>query len=173
MIKLCTWIIFFVTLSYITKCETSFKYSFSFNYYKDLSDSYRGGNLLSGGLSITKLWYGTEISYGYFLSQSTYSIKISVEEINRSIEIPIDEMAIMNLTSLSFILRPINSERISTDFLLGMVLGYAKNLILESVYYNYNFTENSFSYLYRDYQLIKHNHIHIFRKWEGIMFYFN
>jgi len=156
----------FVSVSLGTKCETTSNYYVSFNFYKDLSDTYRGGNLLSGGLSIVKSWYGTEITFGYFHSHSSYLFNISIEEINKSIQIPVDELAIMNQSSISFLFRPINSKRISADFLVGMVLGYARNSILKSVYYNYDLAENQFSYLYRDYQLIKRDHF-------GFQFGFN
>jgi len=156
--KFWIFLIFLLSLNLTVKGIDSLKYYFSFNYYKDLSDTYGGGSLLSGEFTACKSWYGASINYGHFQSQSTYTFKITVEGKNESVEIPIEEMAIMQIGALSILLRPIEKRWIETDVILGLALGQAKSSILESVYYNYSFIENKFTYLYRDYQLIKKSH---------------
>lgn len=154
------WIllILLTTQDLTVKGIDSLKYYFSFNYYKDLSDTYGGGNLLSGEYTVFKSWYGASLSYGHFQSQSTYTFKITVDEINKSVEIPIEEMAIMKIGTLSILLKPIQKSWIDTDIVFGLAIGQARSSILEGVYYNYSFIENKFTYLYTDYQLINKTH---------------
>ena len=136
----------------------SLKYSFSFNYYRDLSDTYGGGGLLSGEFTISRSWYGASISYGHFQSQPTYIFKIPVEEIDETLEIPIEEMSIMQIGNLSGFIRPIQKKWITTDLVFGIGFGKAQNSCFKGVDYSYNLSENRFTYLYQDYQLIKTNH---------------
>lgn len=156
--KFWIFLIFSMISCSVAKGKDPFKYTLSLSYYRDLSDTYRGGGLFSGEFKGIKSWYGANIGYGHFLSQSTYEIRISVEELNKTIEIPIEEMAIMEIGTLSVFTRPLQNKWMNADLLIGIVLAQAKNSILESIYYNYSFIEKKFTYLYRDYQLIRKNH---------------
>ena len=158
LLKFSLTLFLFHSLSSSGKGIDSLKYSFSFNYYRDLSDTYGGGNLLSGEFKYSKSWYGASVSYSHFQSQSTFIFKVLVEEINKTVETPIEEMAIMQMGALSCFLRPIQKKWIDIDILIGFVFGKAQSSIFKSLDYNYSFIENRFTYLYRDYQLIKRNH---------------
>ena len=92
--------------TFLLSGQESVKCSFSFNYSKDLSDTFGGGNLLSGEFILSKSWYGAGLSYGNFQSHSTTNYQIVIEEDNKIYDIPFDEMAIMQtgsfFTSLAF-----------------------------------------------------------------------
>lgn len=124
----------------------------------DLSDTYGGGSMFSGEYEVTRLWYGASVSFGHFQSQSTFVFKIPLEEKSSVLEIPFDEMAIMKMGSFSLILIPIQNKRINTELLIGAVLSKSENLCFKSIDYSYNINENIFTYLYKDYQLVKRNH---------------
>jgi predicted permease len=151
-------ILLFIHLSSYGQSIDSLNFNVSFNYYKDLSDTYGGGSMFSGEFEVFRAWYGASISFGHFQSQSTFVFKVPVEETSSILEIPFDEMAIMNMGSFSFILIPIQGKRINTELLIGAVIGKAKNLSFKSVDYSYNINENRFTYLYKDYQLVTRNH---------------
>lgn len=136
----------------------SLKYSFSLNLYEDLSDTYLGGSLLSGEFIISHSWYGGCIGLGYFISQPTFIYRITVVDINKTFDIPIEEMAIMQMGFLSCYFSPLNNKYLKTDILLGLALAKAKYLTWENVFYEYNFANNKFNYLYTDNQLIKKTH---------------
>ncbi|HBE42336.1 MAG TPA: hypothetical protein DDW27_14245 [Bacteroidales bacterium] len=155
----CSFLLIFSLSTIInTRGNDSLKYSFSFNFYSDLSDTYLGGSLIMGEFAVNRTWYGASLAYGHFISQSTFKFRIIVEEISKTVDIPIEEMAIMQMGTLSIFIRPIQKRWINTDILFGVAIANAKSSILESVYYNYSFAENRFTYLYRDYQLVKRTH---------------
>lgn len=136
----------------------SLKYGLSLNFYEDLSDTYLGGRLLSGEFIISHSWYGGCFGYGHFISQPTFINRVTIEEINKTFEIPIEEMAIMQMGFLSGYFSPIKNRWLKTDILLGLALAKAKYLTWENVFYEYNFIDNRFNYLYIDNQLVKKTH---------------
>ncbi len=136
----------------------SIKFSVSFNYYKDFSDTYGGGDLFSGEIELTKSWYGASISYSYLQSLSTFILKVPIEELNSLIEIPFDEIAIMKTGTLSFAIIPVQSKRFSIEVLLGIAYAKAEQLCFKNVDFSYSTVENRFTYLLRDYQLVKKEH---------------
>jgi hypothetical protein len=136
----------------------SLKYSISISVYKDLSDTYNGGTYFPVELKISKAWYAVSIGYGYFQSTSNYSYQVNIDENSKSFDIPISEISNMKLGSLSLSIEPINKNWISLDLLFGLSFGKAQSSVLNSIDYGYNLKEDKFTYLYRDYLLIKRNH---------------
>lgn len=136
----------------------SLKCNFSFNYYKDLSDTYGGGVMFSGEIDITRSWYGAAISYGHFQSQSVFILTIPVDEVNSMITIPFEEMAIMKLGTLSIKIIPIQNKWLITELLVGIAYAKANQSCYKNVDFSYNTTEKKFNYLLRDYQLIRKDH---------------
>lgn len=134
------------------------KYDVSFNYYTDLSDTYGNGKLFSGEFSVTKEWYGIDISFGHYQSQAVFIYQAYVEDLEMEINIPFDEMAIMQLGSLSFKAKPIQGQKISSDLIIGLSLGKAKNSRFNSVQYSYSTIDNKFNYLYKDLKLVTETH---------------
>lgn len=144
----------------ILRSEDPLKYKLSVNYYRDLSDSFgTNGRLLFGEFETSKSYGGIALGYGQFQSQSSSSIKIEIEEINETIEIPIEEMTIMQEGSFSGIVKPIQREWIEIDILLGLAFAKSKSSVFKSVDYEYSLIENQFTYLIRDYWLVKTRHI--------------
>lgn len=137
----------------------SLKYCISLNYYRDLSDTYDGGDLFMGEFNISRSWYGVSISYGYFQSYSVFKYQVFIEEINKSLSIPFDEVTIMKSTSISLLMIPIQNKFIRTDILFGVAYGQAKSLQFHDLDYSYSFQENKFNYLYKNYELVKQKHI--------------
>ncbi len=76
------------------KASDSLRYSISLNYYWDLSDTYDGGGLFSSELKIKKSWFGASISYGHFQSYSVFKYIVYVDEIDKSLVIPFDDVSI-------------------------------------------------------------------------------
>jgi hypothetical protein len=147
-----------LNVSFLSKGSDTISYSISLNYYRDLSDTYGGGGLLSGQFSILKSWYGGEVSYGHFQSQPIYVLKIPVEELGTTLDIPFEEISIMQIGAISGFIRPIQKRRITTDILIGVCYGKARYLCFKGVDYSYNLNDNRFTYLLKDYQLVKTNH---------------
>jgi hypothetical protein len=152
-------LIFLLSLNLVAKSQDSSRFGVSANFYRDLSDTYGGGSLFSSEFFIIRSWYGGNISYGHFQSQSTFNFKVIVEGTNETVEIPIKEMAVMQTGAISGFLRPVQKEWINLDILIGFVIGKAKSLVFKSLDFDYSLTEHDFIYLYRDYQLIKTNHV--------------
>ncbi len=152
------FILILLSFSFFVKGIDSLKYSFSLNYYKDLSDTYSGGNLLSGEFAISRSWYGASISYGHFQSHTTSIYQILIEEVNKTFEIPTDEISIMQMGSLSGLLIPIQKKWITTELVFGVVLGKAQSSRFKNAIYSYNVSEEKFTYLYKDYELVKNTH---------------
>lgn len=157
--KSISFILILLFISFHSNGADTLNYHVSFNYYRDLSDTYgAGATLFNGEAAFLKNWYGVGLSYGYYQSQSTHKIKILIEETNESFELPIEEMAIMQTSSVSGFIRPIQKEWIDVDIIVGTVLGKARHSMFKSVEYTYNLAENKITSLVRDYQLIKKHH---------------
>lgn len=151
-------LIIFLSLQYHGKCIDSLKFNISINYYKDLSDTYGGGYLFSSEFGINKSWYGACISFGHFQSHTVFNYSINIEELDESINIPFDELTIMQTSSLSVKIIPIQTKFITGDLIFGLSYGYAKNSRFNSVDYSYSLEENKFNYIYKDYKLVEKNH---------------
>jgi hypothetical protein len=136
----------------------SIKFDLSLNFYSDLSDTYGGGNMLSGEFGVSKSWYGAKISYGHFESQSSYIFTVPLEESGYILEIPFDEMAIMKIGTMSLSLIPIKKKVFTTEIILGLSLAKARSLCLSGVEYHFDLIENRFTYLIKGYQLVKKTH---------------
>lgn len=145
--------------SLILKGNDSTKYYLSLKVSTDMSDTFGGGEVFSGEFAILRSWYGLKMEYGYFQSQSIYLFKVPYEEIGKTLEIRIPEMSIMKIGSLSGFVRPIDKKWISVDFLVGAAYGKSKSLLLKSIDYEYNIEDNTFNYVFKDYDLYKANHI--------------
>ncbi len=143
----------------LLKGNDSTTYSISLNYYFDISDTYGGGELFSGEFTISKAWYGGKISFGHFQSQYAFIFKVPYEEIGQTLEINIPEMSIMKIGSISGFIRPVQKKWFTTDIIFGAVIGGAKSLYLDEIYYEYNPAEDRFTYLYTEYQSVKKTHI--------------
>lgn len=134
------------------------KFHSSLNFYKDISDTYGNGSMLSGEFSINKSWYGASLNFGYFQSQSTFIYKIIIEEINKTIEIQFNEVSIMQSGAISLIITPIQKEWLQLDLAFGAALNNANSSQFNNVDYSYNLTQDKFTYLYKDYKLVKRTH---------------
>jgi len=137
----------------------SLYYSISVNYYKDLSDTYDGGNLFSADLLISKSWLGANLSYGHFNACTMFEYIVNVEESDKKLVIPFDEVSNMKIGSISLVLTPIQSRLIKTDVLIGFTAGKAKSLQFHDVEYSYSFQTNTFNYLYKNYELLEKTHV--------------
>lgn len=155
-------IIFFFALvsfqSFVLKGNDSIKFYLSLKYSNDLSDTFGGGQLFSGEVAMLRSWYGLKMEFGHFQSQSIYLFKVPYDEIGKTLEISIPEMSIMKAGSLSGFVRPIDKKWISIDFLMGPVYGKSKSLLLKSIDYEYNIEDNTFTYVFKDYDLHRSNH---------------
>ena len=136
----------------------SLRYYFSVNYSVDLSDTYGGGNLLTGEIGIAKSWYGINLSFGQFQSHSKFIYQIVVEGIDKKINIPFDELTIMQMGSISLKLSPIQNKIIETDLAFGISYALSKNSRFNSVDYSYSLLNEKFDYLYKDYKLVMTHH---------------
>jgi hypothetical protein len=149
----------FCAQSFSLKGNDSTKFSISLNYYMDLSDTYGGGNLFSGELTISRSWYGGKITYGHFQSQSVFLFKVPYEELELTLEIPVPEMSIMQTAAISGFIRPVQKKWITADFVFGAAFSKARSLYLKDIKYEYSLVENRFTYIEKDYQLEKVNHV--------------
>jgi hypothetical protein len=135
------------------------KYSISIDYAIDLSDTYDGGNLLNTEVKITKSWFGASISFGHFQSHSIFEYRVHVDELEKTLIIPFDEVSIMKTGSISLIINPIKRESFETELVIGFVGGFAKSSQFHDVEYSYSLQTNSFNYLFKNYELIKRSHL--------------
>jgi hypothetical protein len=140
------------------KGNDSTRFNISLNYYVDLSDTYGGGNLFSGEFTVSRSWYGGKIAFGHFQSQYSFLFKVPYEEINKTLEIPVEEMSFMQIGSISGFIRPVQKKWITADFVFGAALGKAKSFYLKGIDYEYSISENRVTYLFKDYQLAKETH---------------
>jgi hypothetical protein len=155
-----TLILFFLFFcqSVFIKGSDSTQYYISLNYNIDLSDTYGGGQLFSGDFTIAKSWYGGKINFGHFQSQSIFLFKVPYEEIGQTLEIYIPEMAIMKIGSISGFVRPVQKKWITADLVIGAVYGKSRCFYFKDIEYDYSVTEQRFTRLIKDYQLVKVNH---------------
>ena len=144
--------------TFIAKGQDTIQYSFSFNYYKDLSDTFSGGTLLSGEFTLSKSWYGAGISFGHFQSHSTTTYQIVIEEDNKVYDVPFDELAIMQTGSLLGLITPIQVSWLQFDILLGLVLSKSENLCFKSISYTYDLIDKTLTSVEKDYQLVEQKH---------------
>ncbi len=149
-------IVYFQSL--VLKGNDSTKYFLSLKLSTDMSDTFGGGEVLSGEFSMLRSWVGLKMEYGHFQSQSIYLFKVPYEEIGKTLEINIPEMSIMKIGSFSGFVRPIDKKWISVDFLMGAAYGKSKSLLLSSIDYEYNIEDNKFNYVFKDYDLHRVNH---------------
>lgn len=126
--------------------------------YKDLSDTYGNGNLMSCELNINKSWYGASSNFGFFQGHSTFTYKIIIEEIGKTIEIQFDEISMMQSSAISLSMIPIKKEWIQLDLSFGAALNKATSSQFNNVEYSYSLVEDKFTYLYKDYKLVKRTH---------------
>lgn len=131
----------------------SIRLSCTLSYYYDLSDTYWGGTMFSGEIRAMNGWYGAGLSYGHFISEGNFEYKIYVEEVDRNVIIPINEVTIMPVGSLSLYIEPIRKKWLTADICLGMVVSRAKISRLRNCYYSYDLANEEFIYLYRDYAM--------------------
>jgi hypothetical protein len=157
-LKCVLFVIIFLGLTSSILGNEPFKCRASLNLYRDLSDTYGKGNMLSGEFSINKLWYGASLDFGYFQAQSTFIYKIIIEETNKTFEIQFDEITIMQSSAISLIVIPIQKERLQLDLAFGASLNKATSSQFNDVNYSYDLAQDEFTYLYKDYKLIKKTH---------------
>lgn len=138
--------------------QDTLSHSCSFNYLKDLSDTFGGGTLLSGEFVLSKSWYGASVSFGNFQSHSQITYEIVIEENNQSFKIPFDELSIMQTGSFSGLITPIRNNWFQFDIILGLVYGKSKSSCFKSLTYTYNFNDKILSSIEKDYQLIERTH---------------
>jgi hypothetical protein len=151
--------LFFEPPAYSQIEDDSLKFGFSFNYFKDFSDTYGGGNMFAGEFGVKRSWYGAKLSFGHFQSQADFIFKIPLEETPYVLEIPFEEMAIMKMGTLSLTIIPIQRRWFEAELLLGLALASAQNSCFKGVEYTFDIAENRFTYLSKDYQLIKNTHV--------------
>jgi len=156
--KLLLLVMLFYGMSIVLKGNDSTKFSISLNYYLDLSDTYGGGQLFSTEFTISRSWYGVKMAFGFFQSQSTFLFQFPYEEVRQIIEIPIPEMSIMKIGTISGFIRPVQKNWVTADFNFGAAFGKAKSLYLKELEYEFDLGENKFTYLNKDYQLVNKNH---------------
>jgi hypothetical protein len=148
----------FFCQSVFLKGSDSTQYYISLNYNLDLSDTYGGGQLFSGELTISRSWYGGKVNFGHFQSQYSSIFKVPYEEIGQTLEIYIPEMAIMKIGALSGFVRPVQNKWLTADLIFGGVYGKSRCFYLKDIEYEYSIPEQKFIRLMKDYQLAKVNH---------------
>jgi hypothetical protein len=148
----------FFCQSVFLKGSDSTQYYISLNYNIDLSDTYGGGQLFSGELTISRSWYGGKVNFGHFQSQYSSIFKVPYEEIGQTLEIYIPEMAIMKIGTISGFVRPVKNKWITADLIFGAVYGKSRCFYLKDIEYEYSIPEQKFIRLMKDYQLAKVNH---------------
>ncbi|MCX6262767.1 MAG: hypothetical protein NTY95_18350 [Bacteroidia bacterium] len=78
--KSISFILILLFISFHSNGADTLNYHVSFNYYRDLSDTYgAGATLFNGEAAFLKNWYGVGLSYGYYQSQSTHKIKVKLD----------------------------------------------------------------------------------------------
>ena len=157
--KCALFVIIFLSLSANILGKVPLKYRSSLNLYRDLSDTYGKGSMLSGEFRIKKFWYGASLeNFGYFQAQSTFIYKINIEDINETFEIQFDEISIMQSSAISLVVIPIQKEWLELDLAFGAALSTATSSQFNNVEYSYDLAQDKFTYLYKDYQVVKSNH---------------
>ena len=105
--------------------KDTIKFAICLNYAIDISDTYGGGEMLTGEFGISKSWYGASLNYGHFISQSDFIFKIPLEESGYTLEIPFQEMAIMRTGDYFIEIIPIQGKWVSAK--LGFGVAYARS----------------------------------------------
>jgi hypothetical protein len=141
-----------------SECIDSLKYCVSFNYYRDLSDTYKGGSLFSAEVGITRSWYGASVSYGFFQSHNVFRYEVVVEGYDRTLTIPFDELSTMSSGSLSLILIPVQNRVVNVNLLLGYAVSKARSLQFHDVEFSYSIQDEKYNYLFKNYELVKATH---------------
>jgi len=125
----------------------------------DLSDTYGvGSKYFSGEYVLYKEWYCVSVNFGHYQSQTTSEIDFTIEESDESFQIPVEEMAIMKMGSISGLVRPIQKEWLIIDILVGAAFGKANYSMFSSLEYTYSTTESKLTSITRDYTMISRNH---------------
>lgn len=158
--NLVLFFLLFAAISFELKSSNndSINYEVSLILCKDLSDTYGGGSIFLGEVKFSKSWYRINLNYGFFQSQSTFLFTVPYEKSGYLIEIPFDEMAIMKIGTFSFGISPINKNRFDVELNCGLAYGRAEWSCFRSVEYSFDIVRNEFTYLSKNYQLIKSNH---------------
>lgn len=156
--KCALFVIIFLSYSANILGKEPLKYRTSLSLYRDLSDTYGKGSMLSGEFIIKKFWYGASLDFGYFQAQSTFIYKINIEEINKTFEIQFDEISIMQSSAISLVVIPIQKEWLELDITFGAALSTATSSQFNNVDYSYDLAQDKFTYLYKDYKLVKRTH---------------
>ena len=136
----------------------STKISISLNYTIDLSDTYGGGNQFSGEVTIPFSWFGVKGSYGHMNSQYYTLLEVPYDELGATLEIYIPEISFMNLSAVSFFLRPVEKKRITTDIIFGASMARAKSFFVKNIEYEYDAVEEQISYVFTDYHYVRNSH---------------
>ena len=159
LLKIVCFFLLFFSGPILSAKPDSLKHFISFNYYKDLSDTYgTGSNFFSGEYVLSKDYYGISINYGHYQSQNTYEFYFMIEGSNESFHIPVEEMAVMKMGSISGLVRPIQKKWLTIDILFGAAVGIANHSMFSSLEYTYNTAEKKLTSVTRDYTLITKNH---------------
>lgn len=140
------------------KSNDSTQIFISTNYSFDLSDTYSGGELFSGEITVSRSWYGIKAAFGHFQSQYIYVFQVPYPEIERTLLIDIPEMSMMKIATLSGFLRPIEKSWFKADIVFGASIGRAKCFYMKNVDYEYLIAEERFNHLFVDYYLHKVNY---------------
>jgi len=155
----------------VTNGQDTLRYSWNFNYQKDLSDTFGGGSLFSGDFVLSRTWYGAGISYGNFQSHFHIDYEIVIEEDNQSFKIPFDELSIMQTGSFSGLITPIRHNRFQFDIIFGLVYSKSKSSCFKSLTYTYNYNDKELISVEKDYQLIERTHFG-YQAGANVSFYF-
>lgn len=150
---------FLLNVQLLLALPDSLRHSISLNYYTDLSDTYgAGSNYFSGEYILSNSWYGMGVNFGLYQSQSTSKFNFIIDETNETFEIPIEEMAIMKVGSISGLIKPVQKKWLEIDILFGAAFGKASHSMFSSLEYTYSVTESKLTSVTRDYILITKNH---------------
>lgn len=154
-------LIFLITSNLFSTGQTgkdTLKYRIAINYLIDLSDTYGSGQMLSSELSVSKLWYGIDLSFGHFTSQDDFIFRIPVEEIGYEIEVPFEELTTMKMGTLSLLITPIQLNKFTTEIVIGGAYAKSQGLFSKGVEYTFDISQEKFISLTRDYQLVRNTH---------------
>jgi|WetSurMetagenome_2_1015567.scaffolds.fasta_scaffold54874_2 hypothetical protein len=146
----------FASLNSFAEGNNNSKFSTSFHYLQDLSDTFKGGTLLNLEVGVSRKWYGLRCSFGFFQCQSTFIHQVIPEEpINLVIDIPIEELAVMKTLSVSSYLIPVQSKILELDIQLGICYNNSKRLIYKDIYYTYDLNLQKLTSLVKEYMMLK------------------
>lgn len=138
--------------------QDSTNFVVSLNYYNDFSDTFGGGKVFSGEVCFVRTWYGAGLNYGHFLSNYSYLYEVPIDGSSKSIGIPIQEMANMEVCSFSSLLRPVSGKSLYVDVIIGFSLAKSKSFYLSELAYSYDVSTSKFNYLSKNYNMIIRKH---------------